>query len=59
MPSMKRRFLKISPRPGLSIFRPRASKTNMGRFFAAFAGVDKAEYYEIPEGQKEAPKVKL
>lgn len=34
-------------------------RTFMGRFFAAFAGVDKAEYYEIPEGQKEAPKVKF
>ena len=34
-------------------------RTFMGRFFAVFAGVDKAEYYEIPEGQKETPKVKF
>jgi len=32
-------------------------RTFLGRFFAAFAGVEQAEYYEIPEGEKEAPKV--
>ena len=34
-------------------------RTFYGRFFAAFAGVDKAEYYELPEGQAEVPKVKF
>ncbi len=34
-------------------------RTFFGRFFAAFAGVSSAEYYEIPEGEKEAPKVKF
>jgi LemA protein len=34
-------------------------RTFYGRFFAAFAGVDKAEYYELPEGQAETPKVKF
>lgn len=34
-------------------------KTFFGRFFAAKAGVSKAEYYEIPEGEKELPKVKF
>ncbi|MBI4682672.1 MAG: LemA family protein [Nitrospirae bacterium] len=34
-------------------------RTFFGRFFAAFAGVTNAEYYEIPEGEKEAPKVKF
>jgi len=34
-------------------------RTFFGRFFAAFAGVSNAEYYEIPEGEKEAPKVKF
>jgi LemA protein len=34
-------------------------RTFFGRFFAAFAGVDKAEYYELPEGQAETPKVKF
>jgi len=34
-------------------------RTFFGRFFAAFAGVSNAEYYEIPEGEKETPKVKF
>ncbi len=34
-------------------------RTFFGRFFAAFAGVSNAEYYEIPEGEKEVPKVKF
>ena len=34
-------------------------RTFFGRFFATFAGVSSAEYYEIPEAEKEAPKVKF
>jgi LemA protein len=34
-------------------------RTFFGRFFAAIAGVSSATYYEIPEAQKEAPKVKF
>ncbi len=34
-------------------------RTFFGRFFAAIAGVTSAEYYEIPEAEKEAPKVKF
>jgi len=34
-------------------------RTFFGRFFAAFAGVSSAEYYEIPETEKEVPKVKF
>ncbi len=34
-------------------------RTFFGRFFAAIAGVSSAEYYEIPETEKEAPKVKF
>ena len=34
-------------------------RTFFGRLFASFAGVSSAEYYEIPEGEKEAPKVKF
>jgi len=34
-------------------------RTFFGRFFALLAGVSQAEYYEIPEEQKEAPKVKF
>ncbi|MDY6790100.1 MAG: LemA family protein [Thermodesulfobacteriota bacterium] len=34
-------------------------RTFFGRFFAAFANVSKAEYYEIPEAEKAAPKVKF
>jgi LemA protein len=32
-------------------------RTFFGRLFASFAGVSSAEYYEIPEGEGEAPKV--
>jgi LemA protein len=34
-------------------------RTVFGRFFAAIAGITSAEYYEIPEAQKEAPQVKF
>jgi LemA protein len=34
-------------------------RTFFGRLYAAFAGVSKAEYYEIPEAEKAAPKVKF
>ena len=34
-------------------------RTFYGRFFAGFAGVEKAEYYDLPEGQAEVPKVKF
>jgi len=34
-------------------------RTFFGRFFASFAGVSAAEYYEIPDAEKEAPKVKF
>lgn len=34
-------------------------RTFFGRFFAAFAGVSSAEYYEIPEAEKEVPTVKF
>jgi LemA protein len=34
-------------------------RTFFGRFFATFAGVSSAEYYEIPEAEKSAPKVKF
>ena len=34
-------------------------RTIFGRFYAAFANVSKAEYYEIPEGEKAVPKVKF
>ena len=30
-----------------------------GRMFAAWAGVEKAEYFEVPEAAKEAPQVKF
>jgi LemA protein len=33
------------------------TRTFFGRFFATWAAVEKAEYYEIPEGQTEVPKV--
>ena len=33
------------------------TRTFFGRFFATWAGVEKAEYYELPEGQAEVPKV--
>jgi LemA protein len=32
-------------------------RTVFGRFFAGLAGVDAAEYYELPEGQGETPRV--
>ncbi len=32
-------------------------RTVFGRFFTALAGVSAADYYEIPEGQAETPKV--
>ena len=34
-------------------------RTVFGRFFAGLAGVTKAEYYEVPEAEKEVPKVKF
>lgn len=34
-------------------------RTFFGRFFATFAGVSNAEYYEIPDTEKEVPKVKF
>src|SRR3990172_4231951 len=30
-----------------------------GKFFASLAGVNEAQYYEIPQAEKEAPKVKF
>jgi len=34
-------------------------RTVFGRFFAGLAGVSKADYYQIPEAEKAAPKVKF
>lgn len=34
-------------------------RTFFGRFFASLAGVSSAEYYEIPEAEKEVPKVQF
>ena len=34
-------------------------RTFFGRFYALLAGVEPADYYEIPEGEKQAPKVKF
>ena len=34
-------------------------RTFFGRFYALLAGVEPADYYEIPEGQKQVPKVKF
>ena len=34
-------------------------RTFYGRFFSSMAGVEKAEYFEIPEGEAEVPKVKF
>jgi len=34
-------------------------RTFFGRFFAAFAGVSSAEYYETPEAEQAAPQVKF
>jgi LemA protein len=35
------------------------TRTVFGRFFAGLAGVTRAEYYEVPEPEKEVPKVKF
>ncbi len=34
-------------------------RTVFGRFFASLAGVGEAQYYEVPQAEKEAPKVKF
>ncbi len=34
-------------------------RTFYGRFFATLAGVGKAEYFQVPEAEKEVPKVKF
>ena len=34
-------------------------RTFFGKFYAMFAGVSGADYYEVPEAQKSAPKVKF
>ena len=34
-------------------------RTFFGRFYAMLAGVEPAEYYEIPEAEKQVPKVKF
>ena len=34
-------------------------RTFFGRFYALLAGVEPSEYYEIPESEKQAPKVKF
>ncbi len=34
-------------------------RTVFGRFFASLAGVNEAQYYDIPEVEKEAPKVRF
>ena len=34
-------------------------RTFFGRFYAMLAGVEPADYYEIPESEKQAPKVKF
>ena len=34
-------------------------RTVFGKFFAGLAGVSKAEYYQVPEAEKAAPKVKF
>jgi LemA protein len=34
-------------------------RTFFGRFFAGLAGVEKSEYYELPQGEAETPKVKF
>ena len=34
-------------------------RTIFGRFYAMLAGVSQADYYEIPEAEKQAPKVKF
>lgn len=35
------------------------ARTFLGRFFTSIAGVSKATYYKIPEGEKAVPKVKF
>jgi LemA protein len=35
------------------------TRTFFGRFFASFAGVSSAEYYEVPEGEQAVPQVKF
>ncbi len=35
------------------------TRTFFGRFYAVFAGVSKAEYYEVPEAEQAVPKVKF
>jgi LemA protein len=34
-------------------------RTFFGKFFASLAGVEKADYYEVPEAEQETPKVKF
>jgi LemA protein len=34
-------------------------RTVFGRFFASLAGVNEAQYYEVPQAEKETPKVKF
>lgn len=34
-------------------------RTVFGRFFASLAGIDRAKYFEIPEQEKEPPRVKF
>ncbi len=34
-------------------------RTVFGRFFASLAGVNEAQYYEVPQAEKEVPKVKF
>ena len=34
-------------------------RTVAGRYFASLAGVTKAEYYQVPEAEQAAPKVKF
>jgi len=34
-------------------------RTVFGRFFASLAGVERAEYYEVPEAEKALPRVKF
>ena len=34
-------------------------RTVFGRFFASLAGVSEAQYYEVPQAEKEAPKAKF
>ncbi len=34
-------------------------RTVFGRFFASLAGVGEAQYFEVPEAEKEAPKVRF